>query len=116
MILNDDRYEDEAGQWTSRSEIDCLGTYKHSIDGFFTWCCGNCKKEVSTRAFRIAGTVWTCRNNECKKKNLLVRTDIRFVEQKLQAVDRNDGTAEQAIKKALTHIGLGISALGQGIR
>ncbi len=113
MFLNDERYEDELGRFVERHEIDCLGTYKHTMDGFFTWCCGMCKKESSTRAHKIGGTVRVCPDSNCQKKNLLVRTDIRFVNQKMQAADRNDTSAERAIANALSHFGQGIAALGR---
>ena len=95
MFLIDDYYEDENGRQIRRHEIECLGTYKTIVDGFFTWCCGDCGKEDSTRAFRIGGTVRAC--SKCKKKNLLIRTDFKYMNQKMMAADRNDTAAEKAI-------------------
>ena len=112
MFLNDEQYWDEQGRAVPRHEVDCLGTYTAMGDGWFKWSCGACGHESHhNRGCKIGGTVWLC--TECQKKNLLVRTDIKFLEQKLRAADRNDTSAERAIAKALVHLGQGIAALGQ---
>jgi len=111
MILNDEKYEDEHGKYIDRNEIEFLGTYEHMADGFFKWQCGNCNHVAQYRAFRISGTVFKC--TECQKKNLLIRTDIRFIHQKMNAADRNDTACEVRINKALNHLGLAISELGK---
>ena len=111
MLFNDETYENEKGAYISKNEIDCLGTYEHMSDGFFKWNCGNCGKVEQSRAYRIGGIVFVCR--VCGKKSLLVRTDIRFLNQMIANAQRNDTSAEKAIKKALVHLGQGISELGR---
>ena len=111
MFLNDERYENERGESIHKAEIETLGTYRHQFDGFFEWQCGNCNKVHRTRAFKIGGVVFPCPN--CNKKNLLVRTDIKFINQKMANADRNDTSAEQRIAKALYHLGQGIAELGR---
>lgn len=111
MFLNDERYEDEKGNYLEKSEIDCLGTYEYGVDSFFKWSCGSCSHESRSRAYKIGGVIFTC--DKCNKKNLLVRTDIKFVNQKMRNADRNDTTAEEAIRRALHHLGQGIAELGR---
>jgi len=78
MFLNDSTYENEDGNRINRENIDCVGTYEYLSDGFFNWKCGNCKlKEGGARAYKISGIVFTCKY--CNNKNLLVRTDMEFV-------------------------------------
>jgi len=102
MFLNDERYEDEHGRWVERHEIECLGTYNYTGDGFFKWCCGSCSKEDSSRAHKVGGTVWKC--SSCGKQNLLVRTDIRYVETLMKNAQQSDTDAERAITRALEHL------------
>jgi len=111
MFLNDQRYEDESGRFIDRNEIEVLGTYEHMADGFFKWQCGLCNSVDSTRAFKIGGVVFKCR--ECGKKNLLIRTDIKFINQKMANADRNDTESERKISKSLKYLGLAISELGR---
>jgi hypothetical protein len=111
MFLNDEKYEDEHGRWVPRSDIECLGTYQAISDGFFKWCCGSCGNEGASRGLKIGGTVWKC--SSCGKKNLLVRTDIRFVNQHIIRATKNNDSAEEAITRALEYFGRGIAELGR---
>lgn len=111
MFLNDQSYENEDGRFIDKNEIETLGTYEHMADGFFKWQCGNCNKVSQSRAFKIGGVVFKC--SECKKTNLLIRTDIRFINQKMANADRDDSSAEKRISKALQYLGQGIAELGK---
>lgn len=111
MYLADETYENEDGQQIRSDEIDCLGTYELKCDGFFRWICGDCGHEARSRAFRIGGTVWKCL--ECGKRNLLARTDMRFLLQVQRNAERCDGEAQRAIKESLNYLGQAITALGK---
>ena len=110
MFLNDEEYEDESGRWVKRTEIDGLGTYEYLADGFFKWEC-ICGKQHQSRGFRVGGVIWKC--HDCGKKCLLIRTDFKFLNQKMKYADRSESTAELAIKDALRYFGQGIAALGR---
>ncbi|WP_455387511.1 hypothetical protein [Petrachloros mirabilis] len=111
MYLDDERYEGENGRQIPRGQIDFVGTYRHKMDGFFEWECGNheCRKSHASRAYKIMGTVWTC--SECHKKTLLLPTDIRRITQTIRAANNRETSAEIAISKALKHLAQGIAAL-----
>ena len=111
MFLNDQTYENEDGRYIDKQEITTLGTYEHTTDGFFKWQCGNCNKVHQYRAFKIGGVTFKC--NDCNKINLLIRTDIRFINQKMASADRNETAAEEKISRALAYLGQGIAALGK---
>jgi len=111
MFLNDQTYENENGAYLDRNEIETLGTYEYVVDGFFNWQCGGCGKVHKSRAFKVGGVIFKCA--ACDKKNLLVRTDIRFINQKMANADRNETASEDRISHALGFLGQGIAALGK---
>jgi len=111
MFLNDQTYENEDGRYIDKNEIETLGTYEHMADGFFKWQCGNCNKVHQFRAYKIGGVAYKCA--DCGKVNLLIRTDIRFINQKMANADRNETTSEERISRALGYLGQGIAALGK---
>lgn len=111
MFLNDEKYEDDNGRFIDRSEIDTIGTYEFGGDGFFKWACGNCSEIKQSRGFKIGGTVWKC--SSCGKKNLLARTDIKFITQITRTAERRDSELEGAVRNALRHLGQAVSALGK---
>ncbi len=53
------------------------------IDGFYEWQCGNCGQIGGSRecGWPIAGLVCMC--SGCKKRNLLLRTDVNFINETL---------------------------------
>jgi len=66
-------YEDDNGHPFPAEKVDCLAPYTHIVDGFYNWSCGSCGKEHGDRWWHISGRVLQC--GECKKWNLLVRTN-----------------------------------------
>lgn len=111
MKLQDKDYEDENGRRLERNEIDCIGTFTYIVDGFFEWECGACNHEHKTRGFSINGTVYTC--YQCKKKNLLLRTDINYVKQVFRNAERRDADQDKRARAALKYLGQAITALGE---
>lgn len=110
MFLNDKEYEsgDENGRWIPREEIQTLGTYEVKDASNFVWQCGCCQVEHFARPFsKIGGSVRTC--PACTTKNLLVRTDARFMDQIFRQPQRMDSETE---RRAIKHLGLAVSALG----
>ncbi len=74
-------YEDDNGRPVEAENIDCLAPYTHVIDGFYSWTCGSCGHDHSDRWWSISGRVVTCQ--QCKKKNLLVRTNTKEITEAL---------------------------------
>lgn len=73
MLLQQKQYEDENGKMVDASTIYSVSPYIYIVDGFFSWSCQNCKKDNSSRAFKVNGTVQTCEH--CRNKSLLLRSD-----------------------------------------
>lgn len=75
-FLAQKKYKDHNGSDIDASEVDCITTYDHVIDGFYTWYCTNCGAEHSSRAcgWQIMGQVLVC--EKCKKNNLLLYSGI----------------------------------------
>jgi len=112
MKLQDQTYENENGQRVNRAEINCVGTYEYIADGFFTWECGECKEEHSTRAVvGVNGIVWTCR--KCGKKNLLLRTDAQYFNMVMRKAETRNTELDDAMRRALGYMGQAISALSK---
>ncbi len=109
MKLQDAYYEDEHGRRLGRSEIDCISVFEYHADGFFNWECSNCKKEHSSRAIKLNGTVWTC--HDCQKKSLLLRTDVEYFNNVMRAAEKRDTELDKCMRRALRHIGNAVAAL-----
>jgi hypothetical protein len=75
-------YEDDNGNPVDAEKVDCLAPYNHVCDGFYNWSCGACGHEHSDRWWSISGRVMVCQ--QCKKKNLLVRTNTKEITEALQ--------------------------------
>ena len=71
--LQQDKYHDNHADWLAE-QIDTLAPCQHISDGFYTWECGSCHRETSSRTcgWPIAGIVEKCQF--CEKVNLLVST------------------------------------------
>lgn len=74
-------YEDDNGRPVEAAKVDCLATYTHVCDGFYSWACGSCDHEHSDRWYSISGRVMVCQ--QCKKLNLLVRTNTTEITEAL---------------------------------
>lgn len=74
-------YEDDNGHPVEAAKIDCLAPYTPVCDGFYTWICGSCGHEHGDRWWNISGRVMVCQ--QCKKKNLLVRTNTKEITEAL---------------------------------
>ncbi|KKL67820.1 hypothetical protein LCGC14_2131110, partial [marine sediment metagenome] len=110
MLLEQDSYSDEDGKTIAAHEIEAIGTFKYSSDGFFEWECPHCKERESTRAFKINGTVFRCPG--CKKRALLLRSDASYVGGVIaNNIEQERGT-DRVIRDALEHMGRVISCLG----
>ena len=74
-FLNQPQYKDHNGNPISADLVQCIAPYKHVIDGFYNWECGQCKHEHASRScgWAIAGQVLTC--EKCGYFNLLVKTN-----------------------------------------
>ena len=83
-ILTQEKYKSSNGYEIDASEVEAFGTYKHVVDGFYSWQCGNCQKVSGSRAcgWSIAGQVLVCPS--CKKKVLILRNDVEYVNKKLE--------------------------------
>lgn len=108
MLLSDQYFNDENGHSVQAHEIKSLATYKYISDGFFNWECP-CGKQHSSRAYRIAGVVFTC--PDCKRASLLVRTDFQYVNQILSQVEQHKMPHEERIRKAIASIGKALTDL-----
>jgi len=73
--LNQTTFKDHQGNDIGPESIEFIAPYKHIVDGFYEWECGNCGIKHSDRAcgWSISGQVLKCR---CGKMNLLVKTNI----------------------------------------
>jgi hypothetical protein len=70
-------YEDDNGRPFEADKVDCLAPYIHIADGFYNWTCGLCGHDHADRWWSISGRVVVCL--QCKKNNLLVRTDTKEI-------------------------------------
>ena len=71
--LQQEKYHSNNKDWLPE-QIQTLASYQHIADGFYTWECGHCAAEHSSRScgWPIAGEVEPC--GGCKFVNLLVST------------------------------------------
>jgi len=86
-------YEDDNGHPVEAEKVDCLTTYSAVFDGFYNWSCGSCGHDHSDRWWNISGRVVVCQN--CKKKNLLVRTNTTEITEALSGKWRQAEIAEE---------------------
>ena len=77
MLLQDENYEDANGKQIAAKSITSVASFIYIADGFFNWTCPSCRKDSSSRAFKINGTVHQCPN--CGTYSLLLRSDCAFV-------------------------------------
>lgn len=91
ITLGQLNYKDDNGNPISSREIDYIAPYRHIVDGFYEWECGNCKARQSSRScgWPIAGQVLKCTEssnmggspNGCGKMNLLVKTNTEELDE-----------------------------------
>lgn len=83
-------YVNDNGVATDPDEVEFLAPYKHVVDGFYTWECGNCSQSHGSRScgWPISGQVIACES--CKKKNLLVRTNTNEISEALALAFRRE--------------------------
>ena len=111
MLLEQDSYADELGKTVQAGQIEAIGTFKYGGDGFFTWECPHCRERAGFRAFAINGVVFTC--DKCKKRALLLRSDVRFVTGIVSDYNKRRPATDEVIRNALEHLGQAISCLGR---
>jgi len=77
-------YVDHNGNKMSVEKVENISTYKHIMDGFYTWVCSNCRNKHDTRSsgWPISGQILKC--EECKKLNLLLRSDTDEVNKAIE--------------------------------
>jgi transcription elongation factor Elf1 len=85
MLLQQKQYEDDNGNPVASDKISFVGTFVYIADGFFTWSCGHCRKEQSSRAHKINGTVHRC--PDCGASSLLLRSDCENVNTLIQRIN-----------------------------
>lgn len=68
-------YKDSNGNHIPADKVQCIAPYKHIIDGFYEWECGQCHEKDNSRScgWPIAGQVLSC--PKCGYMNLLVKTN-----------------------------------------
>lgn len=91
------QYKDENGCDVDAAVVEYLAPYRHRVDGFYQWQCGQCKEEHRIRScgWPISGQVLRCQ--KCGQMNLLVRTNCAAVDEALSGMWRS---AEQADENA----------------
>lgn len=114
MLLAQDRYPDEDGKTVEADQIEAVGTFKYSVDGFFEWECPHCCGRASNQAFAINGVVFTC--EKCKKCVLLLRSDARFVSGILPDCTQPRPATDNLIQNILKHLGQVITSRGRDRR
>ena len=74
-ILGQKEYKDDNGNSISAEKIEFIAPYKHIVDGFYEWECGQCGNKHGCRScgWPIAGQVLRC--EKCGFMNLLVKTN-----------------------------------------
>ena len=89
-VLSQEKYKDDNGHDLDASEVEHIGTYKHVCDGFYSWRCSACGHVQGSRScgWSIAGMVEAC--PQCGTKNLLLRNDIDWINDRLSEVGSLD--------------------------
>ncbi len=81
MKLAQAKYKDHNGHDIEASAVSVITSYKHIVDGFYSWDCGyqECGFPHSSRScgWPIAGQVLQC--EKCKRMNLLLRSDCEVI-------------------------------------
>lgn len=77
MQLSQEVYEDDNGRPVKADNISVIGTFKYKSDGFFSWTCGKCNEDHSSRAYKINGVIFEC--EKCHAQCLLLRSDCEDV-------------------------------------
>lgn len=132
MKLLQEAYKDHNGGDIAADRVQVLAPYQHVVDGFYHWQCGSCGHGHGSRAcgWPISGQVLKC--DECKKMNLLVRTNCVEIDkafgsylgneerkkelERLQGIEKfNDEQIANIRRELLTKVAANAGKLVEGI-